>query len=348
MLKVKSNQKFKDKINWIKDQWDCVRYASQVLGWPIHQDGDRYTSIAPDSQNETALIVHTATWHDFKTGNGGDVIDLCAWAKYDGDKGQAIRELGQGFPDDTSYEESNWMKQIQDFCNKVQFWHERLRPEDVEYLHSRHITDETIERLKLGYDENTQRLTIPYFKNGYVVYCAGRDRMPVPEKWIVSLFDDPKENPEYLEYKKLNRSKYQKMFLDGFNENVPWGLHTLTPQYRKSRTDKLRERYPMAGDVLCLLEGAFDVMSFEQEGFICLSPIGGYFSKRAKKQVIDIARNFQKVFICFDNDKAGERFNLDMAKLLFENRIQFVMGQVPLKVGEKDIKDISKAEILLP
>lgn len=346
------NQVFKDKIAWIKEHFDCITYASRELGWPVHKDGDRYISIAPDSQNPTSLIVHEHTWHDFKTGYGGDVIDLCAWAKYDGDKGQAIRELGRDFQG--SWNESDWIKKTQYLCNRVQYWHECLREDDRNYLHSRNITDETIERLKLGFDAKTCRLTIPYFKNGYAVYATGRDRavfegpmyMTESGEYIEDITKYDNGDPEHMpvvfetpEYKKFKaRSKYLKMALDGYNENVPWGLHTLSPQFRNTKNAKLIQENPDMDGLLCFLEGMFDAMSFEQEGFICLSSIGGYFNPAAKKLAIDTARHFKRVFICFDNDNAGSRFNIELARLLFENRIPFIIGNVPKEDG-KDVSD---------
>ena len=351
------NKDFKDKIAYIKCQWDCIRYAAQVLGWPVSKDGDRYLSIAPGSTNTTALIVHNDTWWDFKSGYHGDVIDLCALTRHDGDKGAAIRELGEGFIG--TWDESKWIEKTQELCNKIEYWHKALRPEDIEYLHSRHIDDDTIERLKLGYDAFTQRLTIPYFKNGYVVYVAGRDRMKRPPYYLrndgletdsidTRDFDvldadgrnvySYQKNPAYEEYEKLKRSKYQKMALDGYNENVPWGLHTLAPEFRATKNKKLCEELIYADELLCVLEGAFDVISFEQEGFICLSPIGGYFNKPATQFVIDTAKSFKRgVFICFDSDKPGSTFNLKMAELMYENRIQFKIGRLPQ--GVKDVSD---------
>ena len=353
------NQNLKDKIAYIKERWDCVRYASQVLGWPIHKDGDRFLSLAPGSTNTTALIVHLNSWYDFKTGWHGDVIDLCAMACHHGDKGAAIRELGEGFSG--TWDESKWVSKIQELCNKIEFWHKELRPEDIEYLHSRCINDETIERLKLGYDAITQRLTIPYFKNGYVNYCAGRDRMIPPPKYqtntgailtqpgdigsIDSIFEATHKLPEdiqftkaYEDYLKLKRSKYQKMMLDGYNENIPWGLHTLAPNFRETLNKALCEEYPDADKTLCVLEGAFDAITFEQKGFICLSPIGGYFNKQATQFVIDTAKHFERgVFICFDSDKPGSTFNLKMAELMYENRIPFKIGRLP--EGVKDVSD---------
>ena len=199
-----------------------------------------------------------------------------------------------------------------------------------------------IDRLRIGYDAKEDRLVIPYYKNGYVAYYVERDRSG-----------------------KSDASKYKKAHLDGVNENIPWGLHTLNPEH----LDKLHElriqelstasNTPLTAKdeknfvaveaqlqalrifnfkkYLVIAEGAFDALSFEQEGFKVLSPISGYFNKESLKQVINIAQHEECVFICFDSDKAGNKFQLDMAKLMFKNRVNFVCGRLP--EGVKDISD---------
>lgn len=355
------NQGFREKIAYIKAHFDCVSYANRVLNWPIYKDGDRYISLAPGSTNPTALIVHYDNWYDFKTGFNGDIIDLCAMAKYGGDKGAAIRDLGADFKGE--FDESAWKAKTQELCNKIAYWHTQLRAEDIDYLHSRHISDSTIERLMIGFDVKSFRLIIPYFKNGYVVYYAGRDRYeapPMDKQWLPgkgTCYDDTRydydlitgeieyyhKSPEMLEYEKVSkeRSKYQKAFLDGYNENVPWGLHTLAPDFRNNQNAELCRKRPGFDKVLCILEGMFDALSFEQEGFICLSPIGGYFNKKINQLVIDIARQFDYVFICFDSDGPGSKFNMQMAQLMFENRVPFKIGRLPSKIDGNNIKDVS-------
>ena len=314
-----------NKIQFIKDHITCLDFAHNNLNWPINKDGDRTISMAPGSENKTALIVHENTFKDFKTGLFGDVIDLCAHSMFDGDKGLAIKYLAgiTGYYDpDEKINNQSWIDYTEKLNAKIQYWHEHLRPEDLEYLSSRKINCDTIERLKLGYDSQEERLTIPYFKNGYTAYYAGRDRHTPPDK---------------------TRAKYKKAPLDSYNENIPWGLHTLTHAHRKLMqhlSQMAQEKYNLDIEkILVIAEGAFDVMSFEQCGFKCLSPIGGYFNKRSNQEIIDIARSseIEQVFICFDNDSAGNNFTLAMCKMMFANRINFVCGELP--TGIKDVSD---------
>ncbi len=311
-----------DRIRYIKEKYSVLEYARDVLGLPVRNSGDRTISLAPDSHNPTALVIYEDYWRDFKTGAGGDVIDLCAEARHNSDRGAAIRELAGDYGLDY-----HWQEYTVNLNNKMAYFHDQLRPEDKEYLAKRGITQATADRLRLGYDEEEDRLTIPYYKNGYVAYYIARDRSG-----------------------KEGVSKYKKQKLDGYNENIPWGLHTLMPKRREEIQAEIQEKLKTLPEeegmkinieslekTLIIAEGAFDAMSFEQEGFRVLSPISGYFNDSAKRQVINIAQGHDTVFICFDNDQAGTRFQVTMAQLFFKHRIHFVCGYLP-----KGVKDVSE------
>ena len=297
-----------DRISYIKSKYRVLDYARDVLGLPVRYSGDRCMSIAPGPhKTNNAFVVYDDSWHDFSMGCGGDVIDLCAIARHGGDKGEAIRELAPNYG--TS---PNWIQYTQQLGDKIAYFHSQLREEDIQYLNQRGITKETADRLLIGYDAETDRLIIPYWKNKYPAYYVGRDRSGNP--------DAP---------------KYKKEKLDGLNENIPWGLHTFSPDHREW-ADKHTDQ-----SICVITEGAFDALSFEQEGFRVLSPISGYFNKDALKQVIGLCKTQECVFICFDNDNAGSKFQVNMAQTLFQHRIKFVCGTIP--DGYKDISEYYEA-----
>ncbi len=283
-------------IQTIKQRISCVDYA-QRYGLDIRKSGDRTISLSGGS-NDTALVVYDDWFYDFKLSQGGDVIDFCALLKYNGDRKEAIHELA----DITGVElksapSADWVKYTQNLNNKIQKCHESIPINILDYLHSRAITDETILRLKIGYDEKEKRIVIPYWKNGYICYTISRAT-------------------------ELNQKiKYKKAPLDGNNENVPWGLHTLD---RNS-------------DLLVICEGAFDAISFEQEGYPVLATMGGFFSKSQLQMLKSIAKNFKQIMLTFDNDEAGVSFTKSLSEFLFNNHIQFITAQIPDKY-----KDISE------
>ena len=136
----------------------------------MRKDGDRCMSIAPGPhKSNNAFVIYNDRWWDYSAGCGGDVIDLCAEVKYGGDKGEAIRELAGDYG-------GNWRDYTEALCDKIAYFHEQLRESDRLYLYRRGIKKETVDRLRIGYDANTDRLIIPYYKNNYVAYYVGRDR----------------------------------------------------------------------------------------------------------------------------------------------------------------------------
>jgi P4 family phage/plasmid primase-like protien len=239
--------------------------------------------------------VDTDFWFDFGDSRGGDVIDLTAELNHHGDRGAAIRELARitGVTD-SNPRPDGWREYTQNLCNQIAFWQTQLTSDDYDYLHSRGLTDDTIRDLKIG-RTNDGRLSIPYMKNGYVAYYCTR----------------------YLPGGSYPDSKYRKQKRDDYNENIPWGLETLSRSH----------------DTLVIAEGAFDAISFYQDGYPVLSAITGFFSRSQIPTVLSVARKFKRVFIVYDDDSqtsnAGQKFTMRMAELLTQHRIPFVVGTVP-------------------
>jgi putative DNA primase/helicase len=290
-------------ISQIKSRISCVDFA-QRNGLPITKSGDRCISpLRQGASNKTSFIVYDDFFFDFGSGEGGDVIDFAAALNFGGDKGKAIHELARITGTDINTHSAAWVDYTQNLCKEIQYYHEHLTDEDRDYIHRRGITDETINRVKIGRTKNG-RLCIPYWKNGYVCYYATR----------------------FLPGGAYPNQKYKKMPIDDYNDHTVWGLHTL---------DRNTER-----DLLVIAEGAFDALSFEQENYSVISAITGHFSREQLPTALGIAKSYKKVFLVFDNDAithAGEKFTLKMAKILTENRIPCVVGKVP--VTYKDVSE---------
>ena len=110
-------------------------------------------------------------WYDFGSRQGGDVIDLCAETECKGNRGKAIDYLARLTGVDCT-DGGVWRETIQNQCHMIALWHTKLREQDRNYLHSRGITDKTINELRIGFDSD--RIWIPYYKNDYVYNWVGR------------------------------------------------------------------------------------------------------------------------------------------------------------------------------
>ncbi len=298
-------------ISLIKNRINCVDYAIK-MGLGITRPGDRCKSpLRTNAKNKSSFVVYQNHWIDYGSSEGGDVIDLHAELYCGGDRGKAIRELADmvGITYEPTY--SFWKQSTQKLCNLIESWHQNLRKQDIDYLHSRKITDDTIKKLKIGYTgygttvsvrgTNVQgfganRIVIPTFKNGYV--CS----------WTARAIGDIK--PKYL--KPPNND---------FSQSIPWGTNTLN----------------LSNDTIFIAEGTFDALSIYQCGFPVLATMGGHFGPEALKTVYDICRSYENVILSFDNDTSGKEFTEKLGELFFNKRIPFKIANIPDKY-----KDISE------
>lgn len=294
-------------IQEIKKRLTCPEYLARY-GIHVRTGGRCISPLRKDAKNPTSFLVNADNWYDFAVARGGDVIDLAAELEYDSDLGAAIRglsrELGIRCKDD---DYSQWKRDIQQLCNRTEFYHNSLTAADYEYLAARGLNEDDVRRLKIGRVTDGYlkgRLFLPYFKNDYVAYYATRAM--------------PEGNFQENKYMKAALSECESY------SHIPWGLQTLG---RKS-------------DTLIISEGYFDAAAWEREGYPVLSPITGAFSKDQWPEVIAACRMFKRVLIIFDNDAvshAGDNFTAKTAQRLFQARIPFHVAHTPS--GIKDVND---------
>ena len=299
---MKHNQETQEKsiFEEVQERYSIIDVAED-LGINLHRVGRTYRawSIANDGTGENAFTAyhHSNTWYDFKLEIGGDITDLVAFMKYDGDKKQALREL---LPDYTPIID-RYFHQRKSFEERTAFLIETLNSEKRtpfvqiawDYLISRGITPDYIKATKIGYSHNSGgRLFIPYLDiNGKnIVYFITR-RLPN---------DNGEENEKEAKYMKASLQDYP------FLQNKPWGLHTLN-----------RGR-----DELFITEGQFDAMHLDQAGASVLAPNGKTFGDNWN-EVINHAKDFKHVILAFDNDKDGQEAQFNAAKLLLKHHIPF-------------------------
>lgn len=303
----------------IKARISCDEYARNVLRLNLHADGDgwRGRSFRSDSENPTTLHISNGLWTDFATGKGGDVIDLCAEVKHNGDKAAAARELIElcGIKmTDGGEAAKRYSAGIADLRKLIEHWHGLLTDSDRDYLHKRGIKDETIDALLIGRGDNNTirygyhdgRLICPYWRHGQIVYFISRE--------MAGCTDADKK------YKKAILKEHAEL------DHCVWGLDTIP---RNNTTP------------LIIAEGMFDALSFWQEGYRVISPITGRFSKEQTPDAISAARHCGRVVMVFDNDTRGSDFRVGMAELLFSAGVSFSTCRIPKTYNGESIKDVS-------
>ncbi|MBQ7217123.1 MAG: toprim domain-containing protein [Synergistaceae bacterium] len=286
----------------VQERYDILDVAAN-LGIDLRRVGSTYraNSIAKDGGGENAFTVYpdSNSWFDFKLNIGGDITDLVAFYKFDGDKKQALLEL---MPDHAT-QIDRFLVQRKQFLSEVEKAHSFLSrilddPENhredtryINYLHGRGITDDYIRRLKIGVDHNW-RLFFPYWD------ISGKNPVYFISRRAVDIYGQENENqPKYI---KPDAKKYP------FLHNTPWGLHTLN----------------RGNEILFITEGQFDAMLLDQAGASVLTPNCGDFAQ-AWNDALNFAKKFKYVILAFDNDDTGQDFTFEAGKKLIKARIPF-------------------------
>lgn len=316
------NERNKRASEQIKQAINCFDLIN-AFNLDVRKDSDgsyRCKSFTHDGTNPTSLQIWEDSWYCHSSKMSGDVISMYGWLKFNGDNSKAFKELLYKYGDGTDeykLEEINkYNESLERVQANVEQYHKNLTFEHRQYFHKRRVTDSFIDKYKCGYDPASDRLIIPIWKDGKVIYWCGR------------AYDDSKVN-------RVDYPKYKKPSL-AFNtcfENDLYGYDTLD---RKQAT-------------LWIAEGVFDYISLYQEGKSVLSNATG-MSNHHIKLVTRIAKDFKQVAICYDNDKSGNGFCSKLSKALFESGIPFRIIRIPEtltvqnELGEsvtKHLKDIS-------
>lgn len=313
-------------MNDIKERIREANPIAEVVGEKIQlrQASNQFVGLCifHKDQSKPNLYVYpkTESFYCFACGAGGDVFSFVMRSqnlqfidamKFLADK-KSIPFSLNGF--NSEAEERN--REIEDALRgAVVLYHKALPPEVRQYLKSRTLTDETIDRYLIGFcggnsifqskrevlieagllRENGQEyfegyITFPNFYRGKVVYISGRAH---PDKDPLKL--KPFKNKLPLEHL--------------FNE------------------DALREKEV----IIC--EGEIDTMTLLQNGFNATGVLGATSFKEEWAQKF---LKVERVYLSFDGDKAGDNANQKIARLLgLKSRI------VCLPVGE-DVNDYFK------
>lgn len=241
-------------------------------------------------------------WHDFSSGEGGDLLDLWSLTRGCG-LHTAIKEAKQflGIHDDNSA-----FKKKQKTFKTPDKKGIRKTHDHVEYLKTRGLTEETIAAFKIAdadlYDHKNKKqvkgLAFPYIRDGEL-------------KFIKYLgFDRPDGK------KVINASADSEPCLFG------WQI--------------------MPNDMrICIIcEGEIDAMTFFQMGLPAFSvPFGG--GSGAKQQWIDYEfenlERFEEIILCLDNDEAGKEAAKEIANRLGIERCR--LAKLPYKDANECLKN---------
>ena len=313
----------------IKKQFSVYDVAVHRLGLELTQTSSgEYRGVSPSPgphEHNDGLSISGDVWHDFSTNEGGSVLDLVAYVKFGGVDKHSILEAAK-FLSGNSYDSAYWTKhtaQRDNFCVDVAKWHEALLKDSrtLDYLHGRGITDETIEKLRLGLINEYIRI------DGKLI-----------QEWRLSCpYLDAGGKPIYMASRSLpwaaneGSPKYHKMKQNEFLKNSLFGLNTIPLKNSDC-------------DTLFIGEGMFDGISLIQAGYPVLFTIGGAAGKNNDEILLQQARRFRRIITAFDidNNLSGQRFTVSYGKKFLHEKLNFscVTGYGE---GHKDVSDFYAA-----
>lgn len=331
-----------------EEQYDVVDALESLGVNRISERGDEVTFSCPqdfhargDRNPSASINKNTLAYHCFSCGASGNLFTLIADVQ-NVSVAIAIRWLREKFYVGKTFEEDKPITgQLKKILEKKQIIKKEYTiSEDVLKMFSvdwdkayvayenQELTEklarpfdsygldlETVKYFNLGYDKNSNRITIPLRnKDGQLVSVKGRSS----------------NSDEYPKYLGLGDKEGQTRY--GFNrindDSLVFGLDTATED-------------------LIICEGEFDAMSLRQKGFAGSVATGT--CNATKGQIYNIISKARSATILFDPDDAGIEGSNKLAALLLPHipvRIATLGQNDPATTSKEDLeKIISKAKI---
>jgi DNA primase len=336
-------QEVNNRLDAITVVGDYVRLEKKSGRWwgrcPFHGGGQEKT---PSFKVDPDLKMY----HCFGCGKGGSVVGFVM----EMDKltyPEAIKSLARKMGIEIVYEEGGPPENEQDSSIKeelfelyrrttVTFQHFLLeKPEGqdaLKYIHDRAISDEMIERFKLGFSPSDRDFLYKFLRQkGYsedfleksglfsskyrtIPLFSGRLIFPITDRQgrIVAFGarampgatqSDGKEPPKYI------NSPETEIYKKG---QTLFAIDQAKPEMRQSKT-------------VYLAEGYMDVIALHQAGIInAVAPLGTAFTE---EQALWLRRWVEKVVLIFDNDEAGHKAAYKAIITCRKNGLSCVLAQ---------------------
>jgi len=329
-------------IDQIKQAANILEIASQYTN--IIKRGKSHIGLCPFHSEKTpsfTLDIERQLYHCFGCGAGGDIFTL-VMEKENLSFPESLRHLADKYniriPEQKRL--SPQFRQLKEDIDRINeltlgFFKKNLfntqeGQKALEYLHKRKISDEVIQKLKIGYALNSWDSLINYFSEKKV-------SPSLLEKAGLAL---RRQNKEGF-YDRFRGRVIFPIFTDT-GTVVAFGGRTLfdaepkylnspdTPKYTKGKLlygfNFSKEDIRNKGEII-LVEGYTDYVSLYQSGITnCVASLGTSLTS----DQVSIAKRFDlTIFACFDGDVAGRKAALRAISLCFEKGIQIKIMILP-------------------
>jgi DNA primase len=333
----------------IRNEVDILDVVGQYVN--LKRGGQNYFGLCPFHSEKTpsfTVAAHKQIYHCFGCGAGGDVIRfLMDVEQYTFHEAviHLAKEKGIALPDEfqaTPAEDSIVAKLRSVLATATQLYHHLLMHtpygrEARSYLAQRNISLETIKTFSIGYAPPDECL-LPFFEK------RGVTRELLVEAGLMVVPED-KTRPPY------DRFRHRILFpiTDPQGRVVGFGGRALVdngPKYLNSPETRLfqkrnhlfnlsraRKHIRKDGQAI-VMEGFMDVISLWQAGIpYGIAPLG---TALTEMQARLIARNTDRVTLCFDADEAGQSAMERSLSILQNQQLKVKIAQMPRGLDPDD------------
>ena len=301
---------------------DAIKRANPLESVVERMTGQRIVKHkikAPWRQDDTPSvhIYDDGKWHDFGTGMHGDVLDFVGYCIHGVSYRPEVHftevvDLLGGIDIAPLPAVTNKPKppkpQLMLSMTDVQTWHDTMPTKRRWYWQQRGLTDKTIDRFMLGWDDRRQSYTIPATYRNILFAVKFRN---TPER--ISQAQDAYEK----EYNRL-----RALHPEWTDEQVKNECPSIPPKYfgvTGQRSGIFNADCLWTAHDVIVCEGEIDAMLITQAGYnACTSTAGAV---TWKPEWANLFAGVQRIYICYDNDAAGREGALKVRSTLARGRI---------------------------
>lgn len=330
-------------IDQIRQAANIVELASQYT--TLKRAGRRHVGLCPFHSEKTpsfTLDDEKQLFHCFGCGTGGDIFTL-VMEKENLSFPEAVRYLAEKYniplPEQKRFSSQNKKlgEELKDITEQaLAHFRKNLHntnegKEALSYLNKRKISDETIQKLKIGYASNSWDDLLSYFRRkGILPKKLENAGLAIYHQKKNSFYDRFRGRiifPIFTEYGKLVAFGGRSLF----NTEPKYLNSPDTRIYSKGKLlyglNFCKESISEKEEVI-LVEGYTDFISLFQAG---IENLAASLGTSLTPEQIDLAKRFarKKIVICFDGDTAGVKAASRGAALGIQKEIQTQVMKIP-------------------
>lgn len=203
-------------------------------------------------------------------------------------------------------------KELEDFTAYYEKVHARIN--ETDYAKKRGLTNKTIERFKLGYDENYK--TYEEQEDGTTKYNVNWKALIIPSG--PNSYIARNTNPDAASKNRLRKPAGAP--------SIPFNLQALE----------------QATEPIFIVEGQFDALSIIDIGAEAIA-LGGISSKKLL-EALEKTKPAQPLIISLDNDEAGQKAEITLIEALTERGIPYI--QADISAGYHDANEAYQQDMV--